>query len=303
MMDQPNQDMRRAVAERNYPEVQRMVTEGVQIHPKLWFAAIQAGDADVCSLLMTHGLDPNDSGSDHTPLHYAAEGGQFDIAKRLLERGANPNARDRNGLTPLDLCCEFAVDDRVPEMLTLLIEAGTELSFATAIRVGSLKHVSDHLNHSPEALDEIPPAGTGTPLMMACRCGRTAIVQDLLLRGADLQRVSAKDIPTGTGGNTALWYASQGNRSGRGSLVRLLLRNGAEANAHGEHGDTALHASVAWRHIHSARELLEGGADPNSENERGETPEDYALKWGFRELQQMVHAYGGHSHRLEATVI
>ena len=38
-----------------------------------------------------------------TPLHYAAEYGHKDVAELLIAKGANVNARGKNGKTPLDL--------------------------------------------------------------------------------------------------------------------------------------------------------------------------------------------------------
>ena len=36
-----------------------------------------------------------------TPLHFAAQEGDFDVAKALVKKGANINIRDTNGNTPL----------------------------------------------------------------------------------------------------------------------------------------------------------------------------------------------------------
>ncbi|MHB1000775.1 MAG: ankyrin repeat domain-containing protein [Armatimonadota bacterium] len=85
------------------------------------FDAVRIGDlARVTQMLDT---DPGliaviDSGyRDSTLLHHAAETGQVAVAKYLLEKGADINATDRWGWTPLGLAIEFSDS---PEMISLL---------------------------------------------------------------------------------------------------------------------------------------------------------------------------------------
>jgi ankyrin repeat protein len=46
-------------------------------------------------------LDQIDPGSGSTALHFAAQSGAVECARTLLDAGADPNARDRDGNTPL----------------------------------------------------------------------------------------------------------------------------------------------------------------------------------------------------------
>ncbi len=61
---------------------------------------------ELAALVLEHGADPNarnDMG--WTPLHYACQldSRDVDMAALLLKYGADPNAADNRGLTPLDL--------------------------------------------------------------------------------------------------------------------------------------------------------------------------------------------------------
>ncbi|MGH9731018.1 MAG: ankyrin repeat domain-containing protein, partial [Candidatus Acidiferrales bacterium] len=42
-------------------------------------------------------------GAGHSPLHEAAAGGKLEIARLLLDHGADPNARTDDGQTPLSM--------------------------------------------------------------------------------------------------------------------------------------------------------------------------------------------------------
>jgi hypothetical protein len=83
-------------------------------------------------VLLELGADVNaNRASIGTPLHAAADGKHADKAKLLLAHGARVDARNRDGLTPLELAlrgCSNAELDRMPELVTLLLEAGAERS-------------------------------------------------------------------------------------------------------------------------------------------------------------------------------
>ena len=73
-------------------------------------------DNRVARLLIERGADPNTVGVlDYTPLHHASEYGRIEIARLLIEYGANVEAKENWGRTPLNL----ARDD---EMKNLLLE-------------------------------------------------------------------------------------------------------------------------------------------------------------------------------------
>jgi ankyrin repeat protein len=67
-------------------------------------------------------------------------------------------------------------------------------------------------------------------------------------------------------------------------LARLLLDSGADVNAQGEGGFTALHAATQNGDEALARLLLERGADPGLAAEDGRLPVDLAQDSALREM-------------------
>ena len=91
--------------------------------------AAEAGDIATVQRLLAGGLGADatlEEGENFAPtaLIAAAENGHLDIAKLLLEKGANANAIDAEGWTPL----MFAAQNGHSEMAQLLLARGAEIN-------------------------------------------------------------------------------------------------------------------------------------------------------------------------------
>jgi len=86
-------------------------------------SASAARQLEIARLLIEHGADVNArAANDFTPLHESAASGKIDFAQLLLEHGADVNAQASDGKTPLD----YARERGQHEMVELLSKSAGE---------------------------------------------------------------------------------------------------------------------------------------------------------------------------------
>ncbi len=233
--------------------------------------AAQAGDHAAVERLLRAGADVDDRAADDTTaLHWAAYRNDAELATLLLAAGADPNAANRNGATPLGMACANAGSGRGtgPDLVMRLLQAGADPSLApvgeppllTCARTGGTRAVRALLAHGAE-VDATDAWRGQTALMWAAAENHTAVLGELLEAGAGVDAES-------TGGFTALLFAV---RQDAQAAVRLLLSAGADPGVAAPNGQTALRVAIANRHYTVAGLLLSAGADPTVRDRRGNT--------------------------------
>ena len=91
--------------------------------PNGWTAAITLDNPEIVSHFITdHGQDPDANYA----LHLAARHSAFGIAKLLLQRGANPDAVNSNGDTPLHLAARLSDSPENVALVSLLLDKGAD---------------------------------------------------------------------------------------------------------------------------------------------------------------------------------
>jgi ankyrin repeat protein len=196
---------------------------------------------------------------------------EAEIARILLEAGADPRARTRYGITPAAL----AASHGNAAILGLLLDAGVDPNSTS--HQGQTALMSAALNGNPDAIrllldrgaevDAVEPLRGQTALMWAAGEGNAEAVDLLVGAGADVEATS-------NGGFTALLFAILNDEV---TAARALLEHGADANAAAPDGTSALNMAAVNAHYDVASVLLDYGADPNAADERGSTL--HTLAW------------------------
>ncbi len=220
------------------------------------------GRIDIAKLLLAKGADVNartvsqwsDSGS--TPLHWAARRGRCDIAGLLLAQRANVNAKDSEGRTPLHVAAKGCHC----EVAKLLIDEGADVN--TRDTDGE------------------------SPLYTAVASGDGRMTQLLIDAGADIKDKGSRGQPLL---HTAI---SSLNSFVRSDVVAPLLAAGADVNARALSDFTALHCAARDGHIRAAELLLAHGADVNARTVSGQTPLHFAVRRGHDDIVALLAEKG-----------
>jgi hypothetical protein len=168
--------------------------------------AAQAGDGDAVRKLLEEGADPNarEPGDNTTPLHWAAAAKHVEIARALLDAGADVHGLgDVHELDVIGWATVYEQPDTNPAgMVSLLVERGARHHIFSAIALGDMDLIRRVVADDPKALARrLSRFEHGqTPLHFAINRKRYDILDLLIRLGAGLEATDAS-------GQTALAVA------------------------------------------------------------------------------------------------
>jgi serine/threonine-protein phosphatase 6 regulatory ankyrin repeat subunit B len=203
-----------------------------------FFRATSEGQVETTELLAGRITDRAAVASDALVAAAASSAGDAraaQIVSRLLAMGAEVERPDFNGRTALAWA---AIQDH-PAVAKLLIDAHAQ--------VDRICPCSGYLH------------GNLTPLAIAAYVGHAATARVLLAAGAD---VNARRVD----GMAPLALAAESSRQ---PLIELLLERGADPNARDWKGNPVL--VIEARHVDAVRALIAHGADVNAKGKDGAT--------------------------------
>jgi uncharacterized protein len=282
--------------------VQELVQQGAEVdaHAKSGFTALmfsaQQGDAASARILLAAKANPNEvlPKSGATPLLIAASIGQPEVTQVLLDAGADPNARDASGFTPLLHAVrdsDYGLDPAQKAASVLIVKAllahgaNPNLRLAldkekTAAEIKAQGNTGARAKRTAITITEVELQGA-TPVALAAECNNLEAIKALVEAGAD------PNIPT-EHGTTALILASGAGtdvqrarqpeeRATALQTAAYLLDHGADINAAGQFGWTALH-SASYQGLNDLITLLVSkGANIDAKDQLGQTPLSISL--------------------------
>ncbi|MGB3760390.1 MAG: ankyrin repeat domain-containing protein [Rivularia sp. (in: cyanobacteria)] len=260
--------------------------------------AMQHNRLEIIEFFLANGadvniLEPEEDGKKWTPLMEAARTASSEIARILIDKGADVNAKDIEGKTPLIIAAEFGNAEVAGE----LILAGADIDAKdnkghSALMYASIVEPHDITEPIPdlEELERISSEGgnsledkfkqlekLGNILSNIEVTGRVNIAKMLRVAGASQQGLSVNDL---------IKAAEKANLT----ELKNLIKAGVDVDSFNYYGQTALIAAVNKNHIDIVTTLIEAGADINlgRGGSNNHTPLMEAAYGGHNEIVQLL---------------
>ena len=260
---------------------------------------------DLVWLLLGQDVEVNRLVKDkQTPLHLAMRSNWFKLALILLDHDADANAEDIHGWTPLLLLSASQIrDDEALDLVRPLLEHGAELDKRTndgqtplqlAMMAGWFQLARILIDHGADTSTEDKHGRTLLHLLAASRAHDSDaldLVWPLLKHGAVNRRDEDKQTPLHLAIRRC-WF----------QLVRILLDQGANANAEYDDEMPPLHLALSASRIHNGDALnltlllLEHGAEVGSQDKNKQTPLLLAMGRGWFKLAWILLERGANAN-------
>lgn len=269
----------------------------VNRHITALLKALENRHKEIAELLISLGANVNDMNRDgNTPLFYATGTDFLDIAKMLIDKGADINASIINE----------AIKNHNLELIRILIERGADINsywiernppLCAAAEFGSLEIVEYLINKGANV--NIESGNGGFPLHIALKNGNVDIAKTLIRAGADVNQTKNGDD------HSPLMIASN---KGFKEIVELLIEKGANVTYRHKRGvcgelrdnkmstiyweETALTEAVLGGNIEIVKLLIEKGSVLNILTSWERTPLKCARDMGYKEIAKLLISKG-----------
>ena len=250
-------------------------------------------------LIVDHSQDVNARGFDgkETPLHVSSRQGHVEVARLLLEHGADREVRDKNDWSSL----ERALNKGPVELVNVLLDYGADANARDGKSRTPLYWASDW--GKPEVVRAL--IEHGADLKARCKNNKTplhrtteeGVARLLLEHGADANATYIKN-------RTPLHRVS---KLGYVGAARVLLEHGVDANARDWTNATPLHLASGTKYgfavercLGVVRLLLQHGSDIHARDDEGQTPFMRATAKHHHQIMQLLLEHGAEDHRRRA---
>ncbi|KAK8076612.1 hypothetical protein PG994_003884 [Apiospora phragmitis] len=258
---------------------------GVDRINKALILAAEAGNAEAVEILLDRGAEidwTDDQGS--SALDFAVAEGKEEVM--LLANGADANAKDQDGWTPLHAAmirehgCSLVVsglrsvvNSGYHERVQALLTAGEDIDAVDGVGGSTALTLATWLGDVPMvklllengAKVDRPDHGGDTALYIAAKEGYSELVKLLVHHGAPID-------DTAYGWTPLLVAVKKRCSDGHAEVVEALIHGGANVRATDYHGRTALHSAAKYKDTALARDLIRRGASVDAQDQWGVTP-------------------------------
>jgi ankyrin repeat protein len=222
----------------------------------------------------------------------AAAFGKTEVVDSLLKNGADVNAKDANGWTPLHHAACSAINT---ETCALLIDSGADVNATNADGNTPLILAAFDNKYYCKTVELLLERGADpnkhgnvkllnlreqTPLMLAAMSGNAEMAVLLLRHGAKINAMDEYGI-------TALMRAIIEDQN---EVAALLVRNKAYVNARDINGWTPLMFAAREGQYGIVSLLLEKGADVNARDQAGRNALTYAMENGHSKTADLLRS-------------
>ena len=272
--------------------------------------AAEKGNLDQLRLLLAKGAKVDAAPTTRTALMQAAANNHLEAVKLLIEAGADLDARDKEGETALTLTVFINRDGQVARYL---LEKGANPGFRTTSNQTALMTAASQGNVEMVRLlaKRAGTAEKSEALSRAVRAEYFEIIKLLREQGAEvnLKEQNPLQVAVDTGNlEIATWLLGQGadpnyrNSEGisvlatglgwsmKPELVRLLLEKGASPKTADNEGVTPLMLAVERGNLEVVQLLVQKGADPKARSKAGKTALDLAKDASNAELVKYLQS-------------
>jgi ankyrin repeat protein len=206
---------------------------------------------------------------------------RLDVVQVLLNYGAEANAKNADGQTPLHQVSQNLggpYKDDCPKIARLLLEHGADVNAQDNDRTTPL-HLTSYNGHAGLA-EMLLDRGAQAASDAEDNDGETPLHH--LVRGGYAIRALGLDFE--------LWESDYQTDALR--ISQCLLERGANVNAQNKDQEAPLHLASYLRRSHDmARFLLKHGADVNMKNSEGKTPLQLASRRKGKAMRRLLSEY------------
>ena len=239
--------------------------------------AAQSGDAERARALIDAGADVNaQANNGFSALMLACQNGHKGCAQTLIDAGADVNATDEEDWTAL----MYAAQNGHEGCTRALIDAGAGVNATDGLLWLALVQAAQHGHEGCTraliaAKASVNHTKNGeTALMYAAQNGHEGCAQALIDAGADVNATDEEDW-------TALMLAAENGHAG---CTQTLIDAGADLEKRTKVGKTALMLASENGHEEAVRKLLNAGAALKTVNNRGENALKLAGRFKHRNI-------------------